>query len=74
MGNESQAYKNSQSVFRGGLLTGGAPFTKDGVYLYGLIRVHNFLKAVAANGRADCLKLLFCGKLHIEDIPVLYKF
>jgi uncharacterized protein (TIGR02421 family) len=73
IGNESQAYENSRRVFRGGVLTGGAPFTKDGVYLEGLIRVHNFLKAIAANGRADCLKLLFCGKLDIEDIPVLYK-
>lgn len=73
IGNESQAYENSRRVFRGGMLTGGAPFTKDGVYLEGLIRVHNFLKAIAVNGRADCLKLLFCGKLDIEDIPVLYK-
>jgi uncharacterized protein (TIGR02421 family) len=73
IGHESQAYENSRRVFRGGVLTGGAPFTKDGVYLEGLIRVHNFLKAIAANGRADCLKLLFCGKLDIEDISVLYK-
>lgn len=73
IGSESQAYENSRRVFRGGVLTGGGPFTKDGVYLEGLIRVHNFLKAIAANGRADCLKLLFCGKLDIEDIPVLYK-
>jgi uncharacterized protein (TIGR02421 family) len=73
IGNESQAYENSRRVFRGGVLTGGAPFTKDGVYLEGLIRVHNFLKAIAANGRADCLKLLFCGKLDIKDMPVIYK-
>lgn len=73
IGSESQAYENTRRVFRGGVLTGGAPFTKDGVYLEGLIRVHNFLKAIAANGRADCLKLLFCGKLDIEDMPVLYK-
>ncbi len=73
IGNESQAFENSRRVFRGGVLSGGAPFTKDGVYLEGLIRIHNFLKAIAANGRADCLKLLFCGKLDIEDIPVLYK-
>lgn len=73
IGNESQAYENSRRVFRGGVLSGGAPFTKDGVYLEGLIRVHNFLKAIAANGRADCLKLLFCGKLDIEDMPVIYK-
>lgn len=72
-GNESQAFENSRRVFRGGVLKGGAPFTKDGVYLEGFVRVHNFLKAITANGRADCLNLLFCGKLDIEDIPALYK-
>ncbi|MEM7258999.1 MAG: tyrosine/phenylalanine carboxypeptidase domain-containing protein, partial [Pseudomonadota bacterium] len=39
--------------------------------LDGLIRVHNFLRAMVANGRTDCLLLLFCGKLDLEDIPVL---
>ena len=66
-----QAFENTRRVFRGGVLTGGAPFTKDIVYLDGLLRVHNFLRAVVAAGRSDCLQLLFCGKLDIEDIPVL---
>ncbi len=66
-----QAYENSRRVFRGGTLSGGAPFTKDIVYLDGLIRVHNFLAMAAAKGRADCIELLFCGKLDIEDLPLL---
>ncbi len=66
-----QAYENARRVFRGGMTSGGAPFTKDIVYLDGLLRVHNFLRAVVTSGRADCLLLLFCGKLDIEDIPVL---
>lgn len=66
-----QAFENARRVFRGGTLTGGAPFTKDIVYLDGLLRVHNFLRAVVTTGRQDCLQLLFCGKLDIEDIPVL---
>ncbi len=68
---ELQAFENTRRVFRGGVLSGGAPFTKDIVYLDGLIRVHNFLRTLVANGRADCLLLLFCGKLDLEDIPVL---
>ena len=72
-GNEEQAFENTRRVFRGGVLTGGSPFTKDIVYLEGLLRVHNFLRAIVANGRADCLKLLFCGKLDIEDIPVIHQ-
>jgi uncharacterized protein (TIGR02421 family) len=72
-GNEEQAFENSRRVFRGGVLSGGAPFTKDIVYLEGLLRVHNFLRSIVSSGRIDCLRLLFCGKLDIEDIPILYE-
>ena len=65
------AFEQTRRVFRGGVLTGGAPFTKDVVYLDGLLRVHDFLRSVVAAGRADVLSLLFCGKLDLEDIPVL---
>lgn len=70
-GAEVQAFENTRRVFRGGVLGGGAPFTKDIVYLDGLIRVHNFLRTLVSQGRPDCLPLLFCGKLDLEDIPVL---
>ncbi len=70
-GNREQAFENTRRIFRGGLLSGGAPFTKDVVYLDGLLRVHNFLRAAVAGGRADCIHLLFCGKLDIEDVPAL---
>jgi uncharacterized protein (TIGR02421 family) len=73
VGKEQQAFENATRVFRGGVLTGGAPMTKDVVYLEGLIRVHNFLRAIVSSGRADCLRMLFCGKLDIEDIPVLWE-
>jgi uncharacterized protein (TIGR02421 family) len=66
-----QAFENARRVYRGGDPQGGAPFTKDIVYLDGLLRVHNFLRAVVTAGRSDCLQLLFCGKLDIEDIPVM---
>ncbi len=66
-----QSFENARRVFRGGLITGGAPFTKDIVYLDGLLRVHNFLRTIVSANRADCLRLLFCGKLDIEDLPVL---
>lgn len=70
-GDEGQAFEDTRRVFRGGVLTGGAPFTKDGVYLNGLLRVHNFMRTVTKLGRADLLRLLFVGKLDIEDIPAL---
>ena len=66
-----QAFENTRRIFRGGLVEGGAPFTKDAVYLDGLLRVHSFLRTLVAEGRTDILRLLFCGKLDLEDVPVL---
>ena len=71
IGQREQAFENARRVFRGGVLTGGAPFTKDIVYLDGLLRVHNFLHTMVAAGRADCLRLLFCGKIDLDELPVI---
>jgi uncharacterized protein (TIGR02421 family) len=68
---DEQAFESSRRVFRGGVIAGGAPFTKDVVYLDGLLRVHNFLRAAVVAGRVDCLRLLFCGKLDIGDLPAV---
>lgn len=68
---QQTAFEQTRRVFRGGVLEGGAPFTKDVVYLDGLLRVHDFLRSVVAAGRVDILQLLFCGKLSLADLPVL---
>lgn len=73
-GDEEVAFENSRRVFRGGVMTGGAPFTKDIVYLDGLLNVHNFLRTVVSDGRADVLPLLFVGKLDIEDMAEMVQF
>ena len=69
--NTRQSFENARRVVRGGLVSGGAPFTKDIVYLEGLLRVHNFLRVAVQLDRLDCIRLLFCGKLDIEDLPAL---
>jgi len=73
-GSEEVAYENTRRVFRGGVMTGGAPFTKDIVYLDGLLNVHNFLRTVVSDGRADILPLLFVGKLDLEDMAEMVQF
>jgi uncharacterized protein (TIGR02421 family) len=70
-GDREQAFENARRIFRGGVLRGRAPFTKDVVYLDGLLRVHNFLRSAVLARRADCIGLLFAGKLDIEDVPAL---
>jgi uncharacterized protein (TIGR02421 family) len=71
VGQAEQAYENTRRVFRGGVITGGAPFTKDVSYVFGLLQVTNIVRAMFAAGRADVLRLLFCGKLDVQDLPVL---
>lgn len=66
-----QSFEDARRVFRGGVLTGGAPFTKDGVYLDGLVRVHNFLRAAVELRRVDLIGLLFVGRMNLDDIVVL---
>ena len=70
-GRQEQSFENTRRVFRGGIVSGGTAFTKDIVYLEGLLKVHNFLRVAVSAGRADLLHLLFCGKLDIEDLGAL---
>ena len=67
-----QAFENSRRVFRGGVLAGGAPFTKDLVYLDGFIRVFNFLRSAISLGKIECIELLFSGKMDLDDMPIIY--
>ena len=67
------AYECTRRVFRGGVISGGAPFTKDMVYLDGLLRVHNFLRVVVSSGKSELLPLLFSGKMDLKDIDVMIK-
>jgi uncharacterized protein (TIGR02421 family) len=67
---EDQAYDCARRVVRGGLVEGGAPFTKDVCYLDGLLRVSNFLRVAIAKGHPSYVPLLFVGKLDLHDIPL----
>ena len=68
----NQAFENSRRVFRGGVLSGKYPFTKDLVYLDGLIRVYNFFRSSISQGKIECIELLFAGKMELDDLPVVY--
>lgn len=72
-GAKDQSFDNTQRVFRGGLINGGAPFTKDIVYLDGLVRVHNFMRAAVMLKRTELIPLLFVGKVDLDDISIIDK-
>ena len=67
---EHTAFDCARRVMRGGLVEGGAPFTKDGCYLDGLLRVTNFLRIALVKGQSQLVRMLFVGKLAIDDTPL----
>jgi len=70
---EKECYQYAQRVFRGGLVSGGAPFTKDISYCKGFIMIYNFLRTAIRFGRPEVIPFLFLGKVTLEDVTVLWR-
>jgi len=70
---ELECIGNAQRIFRGGLLKGGAPFTKDISYCKGFVANYNFMRTCIKFGRPHLIPFLFVGKVAHEDVPVLYQ-
>ncbi|HEY3521664.1 MAG TPA: flavohemoglobin expression-modulating QEGLA motif protein [Rhodanobacteraceae bacterium] len=68
-GNDS--FTSAQRIFRGVPPQGGAAFTKDNVYLAGLLTVHTFFRWAFKRRRLDLLRNLFAGKFALEDVIAL---
>lgn len=66
-----EAFYATQRVFRGAKLTGGGPFTKDTVYLAGLLGVYNFLRFAAKNQNRLLVESLICGRMALEDVGTI---
>jgi uncharacterized protein (TIGR02421 family) len=70
---EEESISSAKRVFRGGVIEGGAPFTKDISYCRGFVENYNFMRAAIRGGRPELIPFLFAGKLHVDDIPLLYQ-
>ena len=68
---EEVCFWSTHRIFRGGLLDGGAPFTKDVVYTRGIVETYEFLRTAIAAGHPDQIRWLFVGKVALPDIPIL---
>jgi uncharacterized protein (TIGR02421 family) len=68
---ERECFQHAQRIFRGGVVKGGAPFTKDISYCKGFIMIYNFLRTAIRFGRPELIPLLFLGKLTLKDVSVL---
>ncbi len=71
---ESDAYTIAQRTFRGGMVGGGACFTKDLSYVRGFVETVNFIKTAILSDVPQVLPFLFSGKVTLDDIPVLYQY
>jgi len=66
-----EAYLDAARVCRGGLVGGGAPFTKDASYLAGLLHVYAFLAAFVRGGFRDEAELLVVGRIALDDVEAM---
>jgi uncharacterized protein (TIGR02421 family) len=63
-----ESFSSAQRVFRGVPLTGGNAFTKDTVYLRGLIGVHTFFRRALRLRKLHLCRYLFAGKMTLADV------
>ena len=68
---EDECFNNTRRIFRGGVVEGGAPFTKDACYCKGIVLNYAFIRSAIQHNRVDLIPYLFCGKVAHEDVPVL---
>jgi hypothetical protein len=61
----------SERVFRGGLVAGGAPFTKDAAYQRGYCRAFNFLRAALDQRDVDLVRAFLAGKMSVDDAELV---
>lgn len=65
------AFLDAQRLFRGGDVRGGSVFTKDTVYISGLLRTYAFLATFVRGGFRDECELVMAGRIDLDDITAL---
>ena len=68
---ELESYQSSMRVFRGGDVRGRVAFTKDGVYVQGLLFTHVFLRKAVQTSKHSYVADLFAGRLTLGDVVAL---
>jgi hypothetical protein len=63
------SFTSAQRIFRGVPVHGGeCAFTKDTVYLHGLLSVHTFFRWCLRHRKLGLARQLFAGKMALEDV------
>lgn len=71
---DNESFNSAMRVFRGAPLGGGSAFTKDTVYLHGLMEVHTFFRWCMRHQKLGLTRLLFAGRMTISDVLRLEPF
>lgn len=71
---DSESFSSTQRIFRGGLPSGGSVFTKDAVYLDGLLHAHSFFRWAMKNNKLGLSHVLFSGRMTFDDASQLSPF
>ncbi|HEY8380348.1 MAG TPA: tyrosine/phenylalanine carboxypeptidase domain-containing protein [Nannocystis sp.] len=69
-----ESFHSAARVFRGGDVAGKVVFTKDVVYLRGLLGVHTFFLKAIERGRPELIHHLFAGRMALGDALELDPF
>ena len=70
---EDESVRSTMRVFRGGDPRGKYVFTKDVVYVQGLVAVHTFLRKAIASHRPVLIERMFAGRIHLSDVLSLHE-
>jgi uncharacterized protein (TIGR02421 family) len=62
------SFNSTMRIFRGAPLTGGAAFTKDVVYLHGLMDVDTFFRWAMQHNKLDISRHFFAGRMTLNDV------
>lgn len=65
---EEDSARSAQRIFRSGAAKDGIVFTKDAVYLSGLLEVHTFIRMAIRDSRPELIGHLFAGRLTLADV------
>lgn len=64
---EVESVRSAQRIFRGGAVKDKIVFTKDAVYLQGLMELHTFLRIAIRENKPNLIRNLFAGRLTMAD-------
>jgi uncharacterized protein (TIGR02421 family) len=64
---EIESCRSTQRIFRGGAVKDKVVFTKDAIYLQGLLEIHTFFRIAIRDNKPNLIRNLFAGRLTMAD-------